>query len=138
MISISTIQDLAFINDGFQKGVSHSQPLFKFFWSVDQKVNRDIPFDHSAKFSNSICAIEGRFLFDDQKISITVNIRFSSSCASKENDLFGLIFFYNLDCNVFNFFFEINSHLCVAYYKVKYRRILKIPWEKVNNTDLVI
>ena len=48
IISASTIEDFAFFDDTFYKRVSHLEPSFKFFGTVDEKVHGNVAINHLA------------------------------------------------------------------------------------------
>src|SRR4030043_70219 len=72
VISISTIQDLAFFEDRFQEWVAHFKSLLKFLRPVNEKINGDIAFNEPAQLPNSLCTIVGCPAFYDEEVGIAV------------------------------------------------------------------
>lgn len=111
MISLSTMEDFPFLEDGFQKRIPHPEPLFEFIGSIDDKINRYSPVDQHAEFADPVRAIMRRIFLDDEEVKITFRRGFSQSSAPEKDDFFGFVFCYDLGTDVLDFLLNIHGVL---------------------------
>ena len=111
MISLSTMEDFPFLEDGFQKGIPHPEPLFEFIGSIDDKINRDSPVDQHAEFPDPVLAEMWRIFLDDEEIEITFRCIISPGSTSEKDDFFGFVFCDDLGTDILDFLLNIHGVL---------------------------